>query len=193
MSLSVRTPGALPGVPTPSRGPGPNGGIYRQLVEAITDHALYTLNLNGLITTWNPGAERLKLYKAEEVVGRPYSIFYTEEDQRAGMPQLGLDNARDQGRFANDEWRVRKDGSRFWAHIVIDPMLDDGGRLIGYAIITRDCTDRLEAIKALRKSESEFRKIFDLVSDGIFVSDARGGNFIDINEMGCAMFGYEFA
>jgi PAS domain S-box-containing protein len=159
-------------------------------VGAVTDHALYTLGLDGLVTTWNPGAERLKLYKGDEVVGRHYSIFYTEEDQQAGKPQLGLDKARELGRFADDEWRVRKDSSKFWAHIVIDPMLDDCGCLIGFAIITRDCTDRLEAQNAVRKSEEEFRKIFDSVSDGIFVSDSRRGDFIDVNEMGCAMFGY---
>ncbi len=90
-------------------------GRYQLLVEAVTDYAIYMLDAQGNVTSWNPGARRFKGYEAGEIVGRHFSTFYTEEDRRQGLPQRALDTARNEGKFENEGWRVRKDGTRFWA------------------------------------------------------------------------------
>src|SRR5690606_29398404 len=95
---------------------------YRLLVEAITDYAVYMLDPAGRVTSWNPGAQRVKGYAAEEIIGEHFSRFYTEPDRAAGLPAHGLATAAREGRFENEGWRLRKDGSRFWAHVIIDPI-----------------------------------------------------------------------
>ena len=114
---------------------------YRRLVEAITDYAIYMLDVDGTVISWNAGAERFKGYTAAEILGQNFSRFFTAEDQLAGLPARALATAREQGRFLDEGWRVRKDGSRFWASAVIDPIRDDHGKLTGFAKITRDITE----------------------------------------------------
>src|ERR1700688_4038243 len=130
---------------------------YRLLIEAITDYAIYMLDPTGLVTSWNPGARRFKGYSAEEIIGQHFSRFYTPEDREAGLPARALEQARTKGQFEAEGWRVRKDGSRFWAYVVIDPIRDSHGNLIGFAKITRDLTERRAAEEALRRSDQQVR------------------------------------
>jgi PAS domain S-box-containing protein len=125
---------------------------FRLLVQSVTDYAIYMLDTNGVITNWNSGAERIKGYNREEIVGQHFSQFYTPEDRATGLPARALEIARTTGRFARDGWRLRKDGRRFWASVVIDPVLDDDGKLVGFAKVTRDITERLEAEQTLEKT-----------------------------------------
>jgi PAS domain S-box-containing protein len=123
--------------------------IYRLLVSAITDYAVYMLDPTGIVTSWNPGAQRFKGYTQQEIVGQHFSRFYTEEDRATQLPARALKMASQEGRFENEGWRLRKDGSRFWAHVVIDPIRGDAGELLGFAKITRDLTERRETQHAL--------------------------------------------
>lgn len=118
--------------------------MYRHLVQGVVDYAIYMLNPDGTVANWNAGAQRAKGYTRDEIVGRHFSCFYSPSDQAAGLPARGLATAREQGRFEAEGWRIRKDGTPFWAHVVIDAIHDDAGALIGYAKITRDCTERRE-------------------------------------------------
>ena len=124
-------------------------GRYRLLLEAVTDYAIYMLDEGGIVSSWNPGAKRFKGYEEAEILGEHFSRFYTSEDRQAGLPQRALQTAAREGRFEGEGWRVRKDGARFWAHVVIDPIRDPSGAVVGYAKITRDLTERMETQKAL--------------------------------------------
>lgn len=126
---------------------------FRLLVQGVTDYAIYMLDTDGKVNNWNTGAERIKGYSQAEVIGTHFSRFYTPEDQAAGLPQRALATARSQGRFEQEGWRVRKDGSRFVAHVVIDPIVDGDGAFVGYAKITRDITRQQEAAAALKRTE----------------------------------------
>ena len=131
---------------------------FRILVQGVTDYAIYMLSPDGEITNWNAGAEKIKGYSTEEAVGSHFSRFYPEEDRHRGMPKRALEIARNEGRFEGEGIRLRKDGSRFWAHVVIDPICNDRGELIGFAKITRDITERKETEQALERArESLFQ------------------------------------
>ena len=148
---------------------------YRLLVEAITDYAVYMLDAEGRVATWNPGARRLKGYEPSEIIGQHFSRFYTDQDRAAGLPTLSLQTAARQGRWDNEGWRVRKDGSLFWASVVIDPIYDPAGELIGFAKVTRDLTERKNAEEALRRSEEQFRLLVQGVSDyALYMLDPDG-------------------
>jgi len=150
-------------------------GRYRLLVEAITDYAIYLISPSGIVTTWNPGAQNFKGYTAKEIIGQHFSRFYTEEDQKIGLPARALETARREGKFEAEGWRVRKDGSRFWAYVVIDPILGPSGQIIGFAKITRDLTERKAAEQVLRRSEEQFRLLVQGVSDyAIYLLDKDG-------------------
>ena len=138
---------------------------YRLLIDSITDYAIYMLDPQGIVTSWNPSAERFKGYEAGEIIGEHFSVFYTEEDRKAGLPAGALAIARKEGHFQGDGWRVRKDGTRFWVNVVIDPILDSSGELVGYAKITRDLTERKESEDQLRESEEQFRLLVQSVTD----------------------------
>ena len=122
---------------------------FQLLVQGVTDYAIFMIDPQGRITTWNSGAERIKGYHAEEIIGENFSRFYTEEDQREGVPMRALLRAMMEGRYGAEGWRVRKDGSRFRASVVIDPIHDDAGKLIGFAKVTRDVTERHQAQEML--------------------------------------------
>ncbi|MBS0249582.1 MAG: PAS domain S-box protein [Proteobacteria bacterium] len=128
-------------------------GRYRLLVQSIRDYAIYLLDARGIVENWNPGAERFKGYKADEIIGQHFSRFYDEEDKAANLPQRALAIAEREGVFEAEGWRVRKDGSKFWAHVVIDPIRDRQGKLVGFAKITRDLTERREAQQELEKAK----------------------------------------
>ncbi|SEI58490.1 bifunctional diguanylate cyclase/phosphodiesterase [Achromobacter sp. NFACC18-2] len=127
--------------------------MYRHLVQGVVDYAIYMLNPDGIVANWNAGAQRAKGYTAQEIVGRHFSCFYTEEDRARGVPQRGLATARETGKFEAEGWRVRKDGTLFWAHVVIDAIHDDAGELIGFAKVTRDNTERREREQQLLKAK----------------------------------------
>jgi PAS domain S-box-containing protein len=126
---------------------------YKYLVRSVIDYAIYMLDLEGRVSSWNAGAERIKGYAAEEIVGQHFSRFYTPEDVAAGVPWKALETAATQGRFTAEGWRQRKDGSRLWASVVIDPIRDDEGALVGFAKVTRDLTERREAELELQRSQ----------------------------------------
>jgi len=148
---------------------------FRLLVQSIVDYAIYMLDPNGRVTSWNAGAERIKGFKADEIVGKHFSEFYTEEDKAVGLPEKVLETARREGKFEGEGWRVRKDGSRFWASVVIDAIKADDGELVGFAKITRDMTDKREAQQALLEAERGFRLLVQGVTDyAIYMLDPRG-------------------
>ena len=148
---------------------------YRLLIDAITDYAIYMLDPEGRISSWNPGAERFKGYREPEILGHHFSRFYTPEDNTRGLPARALHRARTEGRFENEGWRVRKDGSRFWAHVIIDPIWSPTGTLLGFAKITRDLTERRQAELELKSSEQKFQLLVQAVSDyAIYMLDPTG-------------------
>jgi PAS domain S-box-containing protein len=145
------------------------------LVDALADHAIYMLDPDGLITSWNAGAERIKGYRADEIIGRHFSCFFTAEDQAKSLPGTILASARTAGRFETEGWRVRRDGSRFWCNALAQRVQDDEGRLIGFAEITRDITERRAVHQALLESERRFRLLIDGVVDyALYMLDASG-------------------
>ncbi|RDJ19950.1 PAS domain-containing sensor histidine kinase [Bosea caraganae] len=148
---------------------------YRLLVEAVTDYAIYMLDADGAVSSWNNGARRFKGYEAHEILGQHFSRFYTEEDRRNGLPARALATAAREGRFESEGWRVRKDGTTFWAHVVIDPIYGPGEEIIGYAKITRDMSERRAAEQALRRSEELFKLLVQGVADyAIYMLDPDG-------------------
>lgn len=126
---------------------------FRLLLNGVTDYAIYMLDPAGFIKTWNEGGQRIKGYSPEEIIGSHFSRFYTPEDVANGAPLRGLDTAREQGRFSSEAWRIRKDGTRFFASVVIDPIWLDG-EIIGYAKVTRDITERLESQRLLQETQA---------------------------------------
>src|ERR1700748_2103666 len=150
-------------------------GRYRLLVEAITDYAIFMLDREGHVTSWNPGARRFKGYEAGEIIARYFSTFYTDAERAQNVPALALQEAERTGRFEREGWRVRKDGTQFWAHVVIDAIRSPEGNLVGFAKITRDLTERRAAETKLRESEEQFRLLVQSVTDyAIFMLDVNG-------------------
>jgi PAS domain S-box-containing protein len=152
-----------------------NEGRYHLLVDAITDYAIYMLDGSGLVTSWNSGAKRFKGYEEAEILGKHFAIFYTDEDRRDGLPGRALDEATRDGRFEGEGWRLRKDGNRFWAHVVIDPIRDGTGHLLGFAKVTRDLSARQAEKDAPRQSEDQFRLLVQSVTNyAIYLLDTAG-------------------
>ena len=138
---------------------------FQLLIASVTDYAIYMLDLEGHVSSWNPGAQRFKGYRADEIIGQHFSVFYTDEEREAGVPAYALRTALEYGKFEAEGWRVRKDGTRFWASVVIDPVRDEDGRFIGFAKITRDMSEQRAQQQALRESEERFRLLVQGVTD----------------------------
>jgi len=148
---------------------------FELLVQSVTDYAIYMLDPAGHVTSWNAGARRFKGYDAAEIIGQHFSRFYTPEERALEIPRLALETARRDGRFEAESWRVRKDGTRFWANVVIDPVRDNRGELIGFAKVTRDLTEQRAAEEELRRSEERFRLLVHSVTDyAIYMLDSAG-------------------
>ncbi|WP_245455807.1 PAS domain-containing sensor histidine kinase [Mesorhizobium sp. M7A.F.Ca.US.008.03.1.1] len=148
---------------------------YRVLVQAVSNYAIYMLDPSGIVTSWNAGAERFKGYASREIIGQHFSRFYTPEDRDSGLPARALETAAREGKFESEGWRVRSDGNRFWAHIVIDPIRDPGGKLAGFAKVTRDLTEQKKAEEELRKSQEQFQRLVQGVTDyAIYMLDPQG-------------------
>jgi PAS domain S-box-containing protein len=128
---------------------------FRHLVQAVIDYAIFQVDRDGIIATWSVGAERIKGYTADEIIGQHFSCFYTEEDKAAGVPARALATADKEGKFEAEGWRVRKDGTRFWASVLIGAIRSDSGGLIGFAKVTRDITERMEAQRILRQTQEQ--------------------------------------
>ena len=147
---------------------------FRLLVEGVIDYAIYMLDPNGIISNWNAGAKRIKGYDADEVVGEHFQMFYSPEDREAGLPARSLETARENGKFEAEGWRVRKDGSKFLASVVIDALYEEN-ELVGFAKITRDITERNKAADSLRESERHFRLLVNGVTDyALYMLDPTG-------------------
>jgi PAS domain S-box-containing protein len=171
---------------TPPQGTPKNGGpsahngdaperLYRLLVESVQDYAIFALDRAGHVLTWSAGAARLKGYARTEIIGRHFSVFYPPEDVAAGKPERELAEAAHTGRLEDEGWRVRKDGTRFWANVVITALYDELGALIGFAKVTRDLTEQHRETEALRESEARFRLLVETVRDyAIFMLDPTG-------------------
>jgi PAS domain S-box-containing protein len=148
---------------------------FRLLIGSVTDYAIYMLDRDGNVASWNPGAERFKGYKADEIIGQHFSRFFTPEDLQSELPARAMRIAAREGRFEAEGWRVRKDGTRFWASVVLDPIRDERGHLLGFAKITRDITDKKDRQQALFESEQRFRMLVQAVRDyAIYMLDTDG-------------------
>jgi PAS domain S-box-containing protein len=160
-------------------------------VSGVTDYAIYALSPEGIIRTWNAGAQRFKGYTQEEIVGQHFSAFYTPEDRKSGLPDRALRIARDEGKFEDEGWRVRKDGTCFWATVVIDAIRDPDGTLVGYAKITRDITDRKLAAERLHASEERFRLLVQGVTDYAIYMLSPDGHITNWNSGARRIKGFE--
>jgi PAS domain S-box-containing protein len=158
---------------------------FELLVRSIVDYAIYMLDPDGHVSSWNAGAERIKGFVAEEIVGKHFSVFYTVEDRGAGVPRKVLETARREGRFEGEGWRVRKDGTRFWASVVLDAIHDDEGKLVGFAKITRDMTEKREAQLRLEESREQLFRSQKMEALG----QLTGGLAHDFNNLLTAILG----
>lgn len=147
---------------------------FRLLVESVADFAIFVLDPEGRVASWNMGAERIKGYREEEIVGQHFSRFYPQEEVMRGKPARELRDAVEHGRFEEEGWRLRKDGSAFWANVTITPMRDEEGNLHGFAKVTSDLTERKRAQEALRASEKSFRDLVDILPIAVYVCDSFG-------------------
>ena len=164
---------------------------FELLVQSVTDYAIYMLDPQGRIVTWNPGAERFKGYSADEIIGEHFSRFFTSEDREAQLPGRALEIAGREGRFEAEGWRIRKDGTRFWANAVLDPIRAEDGSLIGFAKITRDITEKRRLERATYESQLQFRMLVQGVRDyAIYMLD-RDGNVTSWNSGARAIKGYQ--
>ncbi len=165
--------GADPGARRP--GVAPTANRFELLVQSVTDYAIYLIDPAGVVASWNAGAERFKGYAPAAIIGRHFSVFFSDEDRASGLPSRAMATAEREGRFESEGWRVRQDGSRFWASVVIDPVRDSSGQLVGFATITRDLTERRATEEALRQSEERFRLLVESVTDyAIYLIDPGG-------------------
>ena len=145
------------------------------LIDAVVDYAIYMISLDGHVLSWNPGGRRLKGYESREIIGQPFSRFFTAEDQANGLPQRALAAAAREGKFETEGWRARKDGTRFWALAVLNAMYDETGDLVGFVNITRDLTEQQLAHRSVLESEQRYRSLIEAVVDyAIFKLDADG-------------------
>jgi PAS domain S-box-containing protein len=148
---------------------------YRRFIDSVADYALFLIDVRGNVLSWNAGAQRIKGYAPHEIVGRHFSVFYPAEDIAARKPDRELEAAREAGRVEDEGWRVRKDGSLFWANVVITAIRDEDGKLRGFGKVTRDLSERRASEEALRRAEQRFHQLVDAVSDySIFMLDPTG-------------------
>jgi PAS domain S-box-containing protein len=165
---------------------------FRLLVAGVKDYAIFMLDPAGRVSTWNEGAQRIKGYTSEEIIGQQFSRFYTREDIESGKPDHELKIAASEGKSEDEGWRVRKDGSQFWANVVITAVRNRNGDLLGFSKVTRDFTERKKTEEALRASENRFRSLFEFSPDAIVATDAEG-KIAELNGQVAKFFGYERA
>ncbi|MFH1799392.1 MAG: PAS domain S-box protein [Candidatus Omnitrophota bacterium] len=161
----------------------------RLLVESVKDYAIFMLDPQGNVMSWNSGAEKIKGYRPGEIIGKHFSCFYTKEDVESGKPKHELEATLAQGRFEDEGWRVRKDGSRFWADAIISTVYNSEGEILGFSQVTRDLTERKRMEEALKASEEMSRNIIESAQDAIVIMD-NNGNISSWNRAAKATFGY---
>ena len=165
----------IPLTPSSGRVLSVEDASFRLFIESVRDYAMFLLSPDGCVSSWNPGAERIKGYSAEEAIGKHFSLFYTPEDLAVGKPAYELEVAAREGRFEDEGWRVRKDGTRIWANVIITALRSSTGQLIGFGKVTRDLSDRKQAEEALLQSEERMRLLVQSVKDyAIFMLDPDG-------------------
>jgi PAS domain S-box-containing protein len=162
---------------------------FRHMVDGIKDYSIYLLDLDGRVMTWNIGAERIKGYSSQEILGHHFSLFYEPQDIASGKPGRGLEKALATGHSEDEGWRVRKDGSRFWANVLITALKDEVGKLLGFVKVTRDMSERKQAEEALRASEERFRRYFELGLVGMAMTSPVKG-ILEVNDELCRILGY---
>lgn len=163
---------------------------FRLLLGNVLDYAIFMLDPDGRVVSWNAGAERLKGYREEEILGQSFSRFYPREDIERGKPQHRLERASAEGRFEEEGWRVRKNGSTFWAHVVITAVRDKADKLLGFAKITRDLTERRLADEKLKASEAQLQAFMNHSPSLMFIKDLEG-RYLHVNERFTRAFGLE--
>ena len=163
---------------------------FRLLVEGVQDYAIFMLDPKGYITSWNSGAEHIKGYRAEEIIGKHFSCFYPPEKIEEGYPDHELEVAAAKGRFEDEGWRLRKDGSKFWANVIITALRDETGKLKGFSKITRDRTESMQKESEIRDSEIRFRRLFESAKDGILILDSASGKITEANPYLSELLGY---
>ena len=181
---SKALPAASP--PAHARAPAPES----LLIEGVQDYAIFRLDLNGYVASWNKGAQRIKGYASEEIIGRHFSTFYPAEAVERGWPDEELRRARREGRFEDEGWRVRKDGSLMWANVVITALFDEAGNAVGFSKITRDLSERRRRERALSESESNLRLLIDNVRDHALFLVGSDGRIASWNSGAERLFGY---
>ena len=174
-SITTADDASSPGHALPTMFSGLAADAFRLLVQSVEDYAIFMLDPGGRVLTWNRGAQRIKGYAATEIVGQHFSVFYGAEDLAARKPERELEVATREGRVEDEGWRLRKDGTRFWANVVITALRDDSGALLGFGKVTRDLTERRIAAEDLRRSEERFRLLVEGVGDyAIYLLDPQG-------------------
>lgn len=163
---------------------------FRLLVDSVKDYAIFILDIDGNIASWNTGAERINGYRAEEILGRHFSCFYPEEDIALGKPEIELQVAQEVGQIEENGWRVRKDGSRIWVNVVITALRDSCGKIRGFSKVTRDITSRKRAEETLRENEERYRAVVEQTSEGIFLVDANTKCILEANAAFQNLLGY---
>ena len=156
----------------------------QMLIDSVRDYAIFLLDPEGRVITWNQGAQRIKGYTFDEIRGRHFSVFYPREDIESGKPEYELKVAAQEGRFEDEGWRIRKDGSRFWANVVITALKDESGVLLGFGKVTRDISERKWAM------EANFEKLFRSSPNPILLSGLDDARFIEVNDAFCELLGY---
>ncbi|MDP2920348.1 MAG: PAS domain S-box protein [Dehalococcoidia bacterium] len=163
---------------------------FRLMVEGVKEYAIIMLDPDGYVTTWNTGAERINGYKAKEIIGKHFSLFYPAQDVQQGKPAYGLKVAAAEGHFEDEGWRVRKDGSRFWANDVMTALRDEAGNPYGFSKVTKDLTERKQAEEALRLSEEKYRTLVDNATVGVFRTNLKG-DIIYVNDALVSILGFD--
>ncbi|QCR24086.1 PAS domain-containing sensor histidine kinase [Pontibacter sp. SGAir0037] len=171
---------------------------YRLIIESLKDYAVFLLDPAGYVVSWSPGAQRIKQYTADDIIGKHFSIFYTSEAKASDYPAYELKEAKARGRFEDEGWRIRKDGSAFWANVIITPVYDDEKKLIGFSKVTRDLSERkkgeddlYKAYEELKGNEERYRLLVEEVTDyAIFMLDP-AGHVATWNEGAKRIKGYE--
>jgi PAS domain S-box-containing protein len=162
---------------------------FRLLLDGMTDYAIYMLDPEGCVVSWNRGAQRIKQYAADEILGRHFSQFYSEEERQTGEPERALQVAAREGKYEAEGWRVRRDGSRFWASGVIDALRNGAGKVVGFGKITRDITERRRAEQEIQETAARFKALVDTAVDGVIMIDAHG--LVQMFNPACEkLFGY---